>query len=184
MEHISPAVLGWMAGVIDLKGRLAVKKNKLRATPQYTLHVESKDFQVVSKLSEYTGTSPELKKPQATADFMRRQCTQHCPETHVHVHEGPYGPTEMPAVARWTVTGAAMVTVLFNTRPFQLINRGYDEACKDILKNLTFIGQGSGAVRASQQRLYNLGWRLPPIVIDSLFGLNIDDEEDPDADQG
>lgn len=152
--------LGWMAGVVDLKGRLIYKKNRQRATAQVVLMVESKEFHVIRELGSLTGTRPERKQAQPLKEFMRKGCQEHCPESHVHVNDLG-AEREMPATARWTITGAGMVVVLDNLLPFLMIDRGYTEAM-DLVRGLTVLeGQGSGAVLAALNRLHRLGWYLP-----------------------
>ena len=108
--------LGWMAGILDMKGVIIGKKNKQRATPQLVLMVETKQVEVIRGLSAMTGTSPDFQPAKDVEEWMRRGCVDHCPEKHVHV--GHDYPKQMPATARWTVTGAAMAVVLHNVLPF------------------------------------------------------------------
>jgi hypothetical protein len=148
--------LGWMAGIIDTRGRLIFKENKSRNTPQVVLAAESKELAIIRALSEMTGTKPELQAPKPLKDFMRRNCSEHCPDAHVHVNDD----REMPRVGRWTITGAGMVTVLDNLLPFLVVDRGYEDAIEMVRADTTVVGQGSGAVRASLMRLRDLGWEL------------------------
>lgn len=151
--------LGWMAGVIDLKGRLVYKNNKQRKTQQTVLMVENKEMAVIRELGSLTGTAPELIKAKALQDWMRRGCVDHCPEPHVHVSE--YYGLQMPRMARWTITGAGMVVVLDNLMPFLMVDRGYDEAIEKVIASTPLVGQGSGQVQASLRRLKSMGWDLP-----------------------
>lgn len=149
--------LGWMAGVVDLKGRLLYKNNRQRATPQVVLMVETKEYPIIKALGALTGTRAEFKKAQPLKDFMRRSCADHCPEAHIHVGDE----REMPQVARWTITGAGMVVVLTNLMPYLTIDRGYTEAIEQVRSATALEGQGSGMVMVSLQRLMVLGWELP-----------------------
>ena len=150
--------LGWMAGILDLRGRLLVKKNQMRNTPQFVLIAETKEVSIIRELSSLTGTKAELQAARPLKDFMRRSCTEHCPEAHVHVEDQD---RMMPRIARWTITGAGMVTVLDNLMPFLMVDRGYPEAIDQVTRDTTLTGQGSGAVMASLRRLRDLGWELP-----------------------
>jgi len=158
---LPPMKLGWMAGVIDLKGRLIRKKNKTRATPQVVLIVETKEYMVVKELSSLTGTSPETMDRRPLREWMRKGCSEHCPEAHVHVGDSEYEHLYMPPIARWTITGAGMVVVLSNLMPFLQIDRGYTEAIEEVTINTPLSGQGSSAVLSSIRRLSLLGWNLP-----------------------
>lgn len=150
--------LGWMAGIMDLRGRLLVKKNQMRATPQFVLIAETKEVSIIRELSSLTGTKAELQAARPLKDFMRRSCVEHCPEAHVHIEDQD---RMMPRVARWSITGAGMVTVLDNLMPFLMVDRGYPEAIEQVSRDTTLVGQGSGAVLASLRRLRDLGWEIP-----------------------
>lgn len=150
--------LGWMAGVIDFKGRLVRKNNHLRRTPQIVLVVETKEYSIVRGLARLTGTSPEMMKAQALKEWMRTGCSEHCPEPHIHVTRDGL---MMPAVARWTVTGAAMNVVLHNVSPYLVTDRGYIQAMAEVYANTRLVGQGATAVLNSLQRLKDLGWEMP-----------------------
>lgn len=163
---IPPGKLGWMAGVVDLKGRLVYKKNLKRATPQAVLTVNTKEYLVVRGLSALTGTKPEMMKAIPLSDFMRRGCNDHCPEPHVHVNE--LGSTDMPPMARWTISGAGMVTVLGELIPFLQVDRGWEQAMLDTTEATVLDGQGSGMVFASLFRLKSLGWDIPEAFQDAL----------------
>lgn len=161
MGKITKPDLGWMAAVIDMKGSIIQKDNKSRATIQYVLRVESAHFPVVQKLGNMTGLSPEAEKERPLKDFMRRRCTEHCPEAHVHVHDDYV----MPATMSWTVTGAAAGVVLYNLLPYMTCETvGYRATMQRVFAQATLTGRGSGATRAALFRLQNLGWKLPPEV--------------------
>jgi hypothetical protein len=154
---ISMASLGWMAGIIDIKGRLHYKKNQQRATPQAVLTVDSKDMQIVRRLGNLTGTKPEFKNIKAMSDFIRRGCSEHCPEAHFHVGDKEW----IAEISRWTITGSSLVVVLDNLLPYLEIDRGYREAIDEIQKDTTLTGRGSTAVFVGLTRLRDLGWELP-----------------------
>ena len=158
---ISPIKLGWMAGVIDLKGRLVHKKNQMRATPQIVLMVETKEFGVVRELSNLTGTRPEAMDRRPVKDWMRRGCLEHCPEAHIHVYDMNRDESYMPPIARWTITGGGMYVVLDSVLPYIQIDRGYPEAMDQVMVNTPLTGQGSAAVISSLRRLHGLGWEMP-----------------------
>ena len=166
--------LGWMAGILDLRGRLVVKKNQMRATPQFVLMAETKEVAIVRGLSSLTGTRAELQAAKPLKDFMRRSCAEHCPEAHVHVEDDG---RMMPRVARWTITGAGMVVVLENLMPFLMVDRGYEEAVEQVSRDTTLTGQGSGAVIASLRRLRDLGWEIPDRYAETLDALGAAKED-------
>ena len=82
---ISQRDLGWMAGVLDLKGRISLKSNQTRATKQAVLAVQTGEIAVIRRLGDLTGTSPEVMRAKPLKDFMRKNCSTHCPDKHSHV---------------------------------------------------------------------------------------------------
>lgn len=150
------AQLAWMAGVIDLKGKVIYKNNKTRKTKQIVLFVESKELPVVRELGRMIGTNPEMMRIPEKADFYRRPCTEHCPDHHTHVEGASF-----PQVARWTVTGAAAAVVMLNLAPYLRVDKGFDAVVLQIMEQATITGQGSAATITALRRLQNLGWDLP-----------------------
>jgi len=167
MEMAIPvAQLGWMAGIVDMKGRLIYKVNKQRAdgSRQICLSVDCKEIHIIRKLGSMTGTNPDMIKAQAIPGFLRRGCNEHCPDSHIHVNDE----VVMPRHARWTITGAGMVVVLNNLDPYLVIDRGYDDAVIQVIEQTPMTGQGAHAVHRSLSRLKELGWDLPPVFNKAL----------------
>lgn len=156
---ISPIKLGWVAGVVDLKGRLIYKKNQSRATPQIVLAVQTGELAVIRELGNLTGTRPEAQDRRLVKDWMRRGCSEHCPEAHFHV--GDVEDLYLPPIAKWSITGAGMYVVLENIWPYIQIDRGYTEAMEQVMGNTVLSGQGATAVVNSLKRLHSLGWEMP-----------------------
>lgn len=169
--------LGWMAGIVDLKGRIATKQNKTRVTPQVTLYVESKELSIIRSLSEMTGTRPEMKAAEEVPAFMRHQCVEHCPEKHTHV-AGSGG--FLPRTGRWTISGAAMVVVLYNLKPFLVVDKNWDLIMDQVFNVTVSNGRGFMAVKTALIRLRDLGWELPILF---QVGLLEDEEEVHEQDQ-
>lgn len=157
---IPATTLAWMAGIFDLKALVITKHNNRRATPQLVLSVQSTNLGVIDRLSQLTGTAPEARE-RRIKDWMRKGCTEHCPEAHVHSFmQG----TEMPMAATWRLTGAGAAVVLCSIIPYMLPEdaRGMNAMLEEIMANLVVRGQGVGMVRASVRRLADLGWEIPP----------------------
>lgn len=157
---IPVAQLGWMAGIVDLRGKITEKANRLRKTQQITLYVESAQLPVIKRLALMTGTNPEHKTAGSAEDgWWRRNCEEHCPDQHVHVVR-----SEFPDTMRWTVTGAALGIVLHNLEPFLVQDKGFTRAKEMALRDLTLRGRGAKAVVDSLRRLESLGWDFPENV--------------------
>lgn len=170
-----PAVhLGWVAGVLDLRGRIGFKNNATRhGTRQVTLFVESKEYQVIQRLARLTGTKPDLRPQRPLKDFMRRNCAEHCPEQHVHV--GDDFSLAMPPMARWTVTGSALVIVLDNVLPYTEVNHDdWVAAAEEADAGASLNGRGAHAVLSSVRRLQALGWEIPARYEHALTTTEID----------
>src|SRR5262245_51443888 len=101
----SIAERAWMAGVLDLRGRLTYKNNKMRKTRQITLSFDTTETRVLHRMCELTGTQPEMRTQKPLSPVIRRSCIEHCPEAHVHIEEH----LMWPKTGRWTVTGSALV---------------------------------------------------------------------------
>lgn len=158
--------MGWMAGILDLKGHVVRKNNKTRArgSLQIVVNVETADAQIIAKLSEMTGTAPTMMEHSSTVpeEWKRRACSEHCPEAHVHTVV-----TSMPDIGRWTIAGASAGVVLWNLRPYMVSeDEPWDWALAMTLASTRLSGQGSGAAVAAIRRLSSLGWELPPLMRD------------------
>jgi hypothetical protein len=149
--------LAWMAGVLDLKGRVLYKSNQHRRTRQLVLAVETKELGIIRQLCQLTGTKAEQQAAKSSKEWMRRSCTEHCPEAHVHVNDDKW---QLPAIARWTITGAGMVVVYENLKEYLTIDR-YAEAVAEADAFVALDSRGSAQVLGSLQRLRNMGWNLP-----------------------
>ena len=165
VHMITPAKLGWMAGVIDLKGRVYIKANtQRRSTRQIVLMVESRLPGIIREFGALTGTTPEYKTDRPLKDFMRRSCSEHCPEAHVHVNDDRI----MPSVYRWTITGIAMAVVVDALLPVLTEDKGFVELRDEILSTVDINGRGSAVVLSTLNRLMTLGWPMPAQVMQSL----------------
>lgn len=156
---ISANDLGWMAAIIDAKGAVSRKSNKQRRTPQVILRVDTKEPRIARRLCTLTGVAPDFHEAPRAEAFLRRGCAEHCREPHIHVDERY--PWNMPAVTRWALTGASAAVVLLNLKPFMVTYGDYHADVELVIENLVTTGQGTGAVRASLERLRQLGWKIP-----------------------
>lgn len=171
---ISLEDLGWVAGVLDMQGAIVRKHSKVRVNgPQFTLYVESRRLEVVRRLTLLTGTAAEARFEHPIKDWMRKACTEHCPEPHVH----PFSefPKKGNEVARWTVSGGSAGVVLHNVMPYMQTDRGFTEFFETIKSITPLGGQGTSAVIKSLRRLLSLGWEFP----DEYNSLKQRIEEDP-----
>lgn len=157
--------LGWVAGTLDLKGRVQKKNNPQRATPHIVLLVETKERHVVTRLAALTGTDPVEQSPkELKKEWNRRGCAEHCPDHHVHIGPAP----NMPTISRWQVTGSAMVVVLYNVLPY-LTNSPHTALMRDsmeaVASTIPLKGQGRAAIDRAIRRLSGLGWQIPSYIM-------------------
>ena len=167
---IPVAQLGWMAGILDLKGRVLYKNNQRRApgSRQMVLAVDSTQLSIIKALAQMTGTNPELKKiqPGKEGGWWRKGCDEHCDNAHIHV--SPAGEGDFPASARWTITGTGMAIVMHNVLPFLRSDHGFPDIMAEALGQAKVNGRGSPATMTSIRRLVDLGWELPEALKTSM----------------
>lgn len=148
----------WMAGILDLKGRLRRVEAASRRTPLFKVMVESQHLGVVRRLADYTATRPSYAQSRPLSASIRRSCKDHCPEPHKHVQP------QMPTVGRWDMTGAGAVIVLTGLLPYIA---GDVAAYEEFIEEATsFIPTdrsrpGRYAVEQAMKRLGKLGWPIP-----------------------
>lgn len=155
--------LGWMAGILDIKGRIQYKNNQQRKTRQIVLAVESSEHVIVRELARMTGSNPEFKKIDNSSGWYRRGCTEHCENAHIHV-EGQ----EFPTTMRWTSTGSSMAIVLHNVMSFIRNDRGFTEAMDMAMGQAKLDGRGSPAALQGIKRLQDLGWDIPTLLMSGV----------------
>lgn len=173
---IPVAQLGWMAGIVDLRGKIVAKQNKLRRNPQLVLYVQSKHFPVIQRLAVMTGTNPEHKVMENDGGgWWRRGCTEHCPDAHTHVDR-----SQFPDTMRWTVTGTPLGVVLYNLGPFLTQSDRFTVARETCFRDMVLRGRGAKATVDALRRLEALGWEFPESVKipKSLSSFDIEDDED------
>ena len=175
--------LAWMAGIVDLKGRITYKRPKSRSTPQITLTVNSTMIPVVERMCRLTGTTPEIHTMRPLSETIRRGCIEHCPEQHIHVSVDGLSPYAL----KWTVSGSSLLVVVHNLRPYLVIDQGYGPAEDEIKSALPLSGRGAQAILTSCNRLRSLGWQLPEFLehaLDKHLTRALAATEDEDHDGG
>lgn len=109
MEKLTAAQLGWVAGVLDVRGYLSERPSSQtdRRLPTVAVTLGALDgapHPVISRLCEHTGVQPIA----TGKGYNRSGCGEHCPEPHVHVTN---------LYHRWIVGGAKAVAVLRAVEP-------------------------------------------------------------------
>lgn len=173
---ITPANLGWMAAVFDLKYCLVIKNNASRATPQLVFQVTTHDEVIIENLSRLTGIVPGHSSRKS---FNQKRCKQHCPEAHIHVSgddDHPYGAPGFPAMHTWAVTGVSAGIILHNVLPYmvRMEDKELTQLMNASLSNATYWGRGSGQTKEAIKRLVDLGWNLPPIVLNNVMPSDVE----------
>jgi len=167
-EMITEAELGWMAGILDFQGHVVRKNNNMRAkgSVQVTVYVETSITEIIERLGNMTGTSPEPmeNKFAPKSEWNRKGCSEHCPEPHVH------SVASFPDQARWTVSGAAAAVVLWNVRDHLVTIKdpSWDWAMAMCFASTRLTGQGSGQAMKAVRRLATMGWELPPVMAEAV----------------
>jgi hypothetical protein len=174
---ISETDLAWMAGVLSIKGRIGLKKNKDRATSQKVIAVRTQKRYIIDRLSEMTDRNVHVDTV-VSKGWEQRGCIQHCPESHIH-HS-----VVIPETYEWTVTGVSAAIVLHNLMPY-LTGEEWIQLMTDALTDTVIVGPGSGATKAAVRRLNNIGWKIPTQVFDLILSRAISSagERFPDTEE-
>ncbi len=151
--------LAWMAGVLDMKGRIMRVSGQSRKNPIYRLMVETSNIQVAARLAKFTGVKYNVAEARRLDERYRRGCKDHCPDAHQHVT------AVMPTIGRWDVSGVGAIIILANLMPYFVADtekhQGFlDEALK-LVPPPDPKRQGWAAVARTINRLHGLGWRIP-----------------------
>lgn len=154
-KKMSPILLGWMAGVIEMRGKIRRVDNPMRKTAQLILQVRSRHLAQIGRLCDMTGTAYAQSGARTLEFTDRKGCAEHCPEPHVHIT------SELPAMAAWAVTGAGAAIVLHNLLPYLCESEGMSQWVDEIVEMLPASGRGYHAVKTSCTRLAALGWAIP-----------------------
>lgn len=163
-ELLRPHELGWIAGILDMKGVIVRKRNQMRRTTQTVMIVETRHRDLVLRLSKYTGTDPAIQSERRIKEeWARRGCVEHCPEKHNHIQT-----ISLPQISRWQVTGSSLAVVVFNVMPYLTDNertRAMIEAMESVSSTIPLKGQGRSAIDQALRRLANLGWIIPDYLL-------------------
>lgn len=167
----------WVAAILDVKGSIVRKNNQTRATSQLVLGVESKNLKVTHKLSSLTGIKAEVRKSPAekSETKSRRPCSEHCPEPHAHQHPKFH---LLPQVGFWAITGASAGIVIYNVLPYLQNTASFKLMMMEVLHQTVLQNRGSGMTRNAIIRLVNLGWALPPELMERVTREEIRDIAD------
>jgi len=168
-KKMSPFLLAWMAGVIEMKGKIRRIDNPLRKSAHLVLQVQSRHVKQIERLCDMTGVMVRITAAKTLETASRRGCTEHCPEPHVHVSP------ELPQMACWAITGAGAVVVLHNLLPYLCNTEGMTNWIDEVIAMLPKSGRGFAAVRNSANRLRALGWAIP----DGLIPPEVETEPKP-----
>lgn len=106
---MTPAQIGWVAGIIELRGYLsshasAQTDHRLPTVAVTLPEVEGQPHPIIAWLCERTGVAPIP----TGKGYNRNACGEHCPRPHVHVSSRYH---------RWIVGGAKAVVLLQAIRP-------------------------------------------------------------------
>lgn len=151
--------LGWMAGVIDTKGRIRRVDTPHRKNTQLVLQVQTRHPGIVERLCGLTGTKSQQYGAKAQI-WERKGCGKHCPEAHIHIDQ------TLPATSVWHITGAGAAIVLYNLLPYLTSDKEQEKLLRDVYDWLPGEGKrGWHAVKQVIDRLAELGWQIPPQLI-------------------
>lgn len=159
-RQIDGTKLAWMAGVVELRGKVTILQDPMRRTVQLRLRLQSQHVVMVQRLCAYTGIEINDKPSREIHGLDRRGCVEHCPERHQHTA------VRMPRMAHWGMTGVGAAIVLHGLAPHFL--GVLDLTLVDQYLNTLNVpsdwrkpGRGMKAVFDSVNRLRTIGWEIP-----------------------
>lgn len=138
---LTPEDRAWVAGVLDSHGKINIKNNKQRDTPQVVLTVLHRRAAVIGGLAKLTGTSAEQLFP-TLPQWMKQ-------------------PEPDRVSYKWAVTGATAGVVLHGLRPYLRDWDRFGDALDMIGRNIKRHGWGAGRIRVAMTRMESLGWEIP-----------------------
>jgi len=158
MSTLTAQNLGWVAAIIDFKGKISRKATQGRVTPLLVLRVDTTNLKVAQELSRLTGVSVQPRDARLKDEWERRGCAEHCPEPHIHAAY------DMHQMGNWRVAGAAAAIVLYNVLPYMVTDEKMSATMEEILENTELRGRRGNSARQAVERLAALGWKLPPSI--------------------
>jgi hypothetical protein len=139
MSAVTPELIAYIAGVIDVRSRIKIQR--FGETDLPLVAVSTPDARLARFLCSATGMNPVLVR----RDYKRVGCHDHCDRRHLHVKS---------QTSRWTVSGAKATIVLAATRPYLHIQtRDADAALA--------CGLSATHKPATPTKMAALGWPLP-----------------------
>lgn len=137
---LSPADLSYVAAVVDNYAKLTTRVVHSDQLPVVTIQGK---LNVLHWLAEITGVSlMTLDK-----DYVRHQCTEHCPDKHMPIVSWTY---------RWQLTGARATVVLYNIEPFMRVQA---REARDLVE----LGRTVGFKTNVVNDMTRLGWHAPDL---------------------
>src|SRR6266699_2830592 len=165
IKELTDPQKAWMAGIIEIRGKIRFTNDSARKTNELVIQVRSTQTAVIRRLCEMTGTNISTQAARVIVVTNRRPCTQHCEEPHSHFSG------EICENAVWSISGAGAGIVLHNLFPFFIEdNAGLRVVADNILSGLPHEGRGRSAVDQTIIRLRGLGWGVPDAAMKHFVG--------------
>lgn len=153
---INEGDLGWVAGILDLKGKVYRLTARQGGRIQYSLCVTDRNVPLIRQLCHLTGVRGQDHDGgrERAPEHWRRACDLHCPQEHVHVK--PPGST-----LRWGLRGAGALIVIDAVLPFCRIQRdAFAEVRPEIASQINAqINPGKSGI--ATRRMADMGWAIP-----------------------
>jgi hypothetical protein len=135
------AELAYVAALIDTFGVLRVREFRSTDLPEVT--IQGKRIAALDWLAEITGVSVV----RVGKDYLRHQCSEHCPAKHTHIES---------FTRRWQLTGARATIVLHNVEPYMRLQ---GREARELVEAGRAIGYKGDVVNAMSR----LGWDVPAL---------------------
>lgn len=166
MSKITIAQKAWMAGILEIRGRIRFTNGEGRKTNQLVLQVRSTQTAVIKRMCELTGTNIGTQEERQIQITNRRPCTKHCEEPHSHYSN------VIGEAAVWAISGVGAAIVLHNLLPYFIEENagGLNAVTANVLNDLPHEGRGRSAVDQTIIRLRGLGWEIPEAAMTHFVG--------------
>lgn len=123
----------WLAGIIDM-----ANWNPDTYEGRARVYIGSTRYEVIERVSKLTGISIGI---QGSGDWSRKGCSQHCDDSHIHVHSAESYYAEL---AGWT-----LLVILQNLDAY-------------IVQSIPLPKMKKDMARWKREQLAGLGWEVPP----------------------
>lgn len=132
----------WMAGILEIRGSLGLSSRGP------FVQLTDDDISIVHELCRLSGVKASLS---AGESYVRKQCSDHCPEEHTHIQTAPR--------SRFQVKDLRAAIIMYNLVPHIRSNKKSVVAAEAWQ---SFRPKYLGHMKKTATAMLDAGWRIPP----------------------